>query len=621
MALRTKRSVWRLLFRSAFSLGFLWLAAITLHRLSFGSPPTHVRVFSVVDMSVLQQPQQHQYRNGYHPWNSAPEEHTYTPDGLLIVNPNGPHPIFELIRNAENEWNAKLQRASKTLEEAVVEYERRYKRPPPLGFDKWWDYVVKHDVLLPDEYDEIYYDLEPYWGLHPEDLAASERELEERDDIIVVAKTPESDKLEIVRTTVKGNPTAFLVRISDILNLLEEVEHDLPPLRMSFSPHDNPNMLSDWRIKSMVMNAAKRGTTVRQKDFPPIHTVGWAQGCQPSTPARVKRPPLPALPPHAYEPQFNTSAPKTFIASHRATMDPCAHPSLLVTHGQFLSHYAGPYPQKTLVPRFSLCATQLHHDIRPPVPYGWVSGLDLEEHGDVPWEEKIDERLDWRGSNTGLYASSNTPWSYAQRARLVSLANSVIGNVSILPVPEDENTKVGEPEEVRLARVNPAWMDVAFVGGAIMCDEKGGTCKEMEKMWEFRRSQGRKEEGRYKFILDVDGNGWSGRFKRLMTTNSLIFKATIYPEWYTSRIAPWVHYVPIQVSYTDLYDAVAFFRTHDDLAKRIASEGRAWSMRFWRKEDMSAYLYRLFLEYARVSSMDRDAMSYKGSSTVGEEDL
>ena len=28
----------------------------------------------------------------------------------------------------------------------------------------------------------------------------------------------------------------------------------------------------------------------------------------------------------------------------------------------------------------------------------------------------------------------------------------------------------------------------------------------------------------------------------------------------TSRIAPWVHYVPIQVSYADLYDAVAFFR-------------------------------------------------------------
>ncbi|KIK25676.1 glycosyltransferase family 90 protein [Pisolithus microcarpus 441] len=619
MALRTKRTVWRFLLRSALYLLFFSLVAITLHSFSFGQAPTHVRVFSVVDMSVLQQREKYRQDDGYYPWKSALEEHTYTPDGLLTVNPNGPHPIFELMGNAEKEWKAKLQRASKTLDEAVVEYERRYKRPPPLGFDKWWDYVVKHDVLLPDEYDEIYHDIEPYWGMHPEDLADAERGLEERDDIIVVAKTPGNDKLEIVHTTLKKNPSAFIARISNILKLLEEVEHDLPPLRMSFSPHDNPNMLSDWRIKSMVMEAAKSGTTVRQKKFPPIHTVGWAQACSPSSPAQQNQPPLPALPPHAYEPHFNTSAPKTFIASHRATMDPCLHPSLLVTHGQFLSHGTGPYPQKTLVPRFSLCRTHLHHDIRPPVPYGWISGVGLEEQGDVPWEEKIDERLDWRGSNTGLFASPKTPWSYAQRARLVSLANSVIGNVSILPVPDNEYTRVGEPDEVRLARVNPAWMDVAFVNKAIMCDENGGTCKDMEKMWEFRRSQGRKEEGRYKFIFDVDGNGWSGRFKRLMTTNSLIFKATIFPEWYMSRIAPWVHYVPIQISYTDLYDAVAFFRAHDDLAKHIAMEGKAWSMRFWRNEDMGAYLYRLLLEYARVSSTDRDAMSYKHPSAVRED--
>jgi hypothetical protein len=29
----------------------------------------------------------------------------------------------------------------------------------------------------------------------------------------------------------------------------------------------------------------------------------------------------------------------------------------------------------------------------------------------------------------------------------------------------------------------------------------------------------------------VDGNGWSARFKRLMTTNSVVLKSTIFPEW------------------------------------------------------------------------------------------
>lgn len=65
------------------------------------------------------------------------QQHRYRSDGLLEVNPNGPHPIYELIENAEAEWDAKVARSSKTLKAAVIEYERRYERPPPLGFDKW----------------------------------------------------------------------------------------------------------------------------------------------------------------------------------------------------------------------------------------------------------------------------------------------------------------------------------------------------------------------------------------------------------------------------------------------------------------------------------------------------
>lgn len=63
--------------------------------------------------------------------------HRYSPDGLLYVDPDEPHPIYELIRSAEEEWEKKLRRASKTLEEAVVEYKRRYRRDPPQGFDDW----------------------------------------------------------------------------------------------------------------------------------------------------------------------------------------------------------------------------------------------------------------------------------------------------------------------------------------------------------------------------------------------------------------------------------------------------------------------------------------------------
>ncbi|KAF8962117.1 hypothetical protein BDZ97DRAFT_1826448 [Flammula alnicola] len=62
---------------------------------------------------------------------------------------------------------------------------------------------------------------------------------------------------------------------------------------------------------------------------------------------------------------------------------------------------------------------------------------------------------------------------------------------------------------------------------------------------DHERSQDVGTAGRYKYFIDVYGKGWSSRFQRLITSNGLVFKSTIYPEWYTDRVAPWVHSVPI----------------------------------------------------------------------------
>lgn len=65
------------------------------------------------------------------------KSHRFRSDGLLEVDPAGRHPIYDLIDKAEKEWEAKHKRQSRTLDEAVEEYERRYKRAPPKGFDEW----------------------------------------------------------------------------------------------------------------------------------------------------------------------------------------------------------------------------------------------------------------------------------------------------------------------------------------------------------------------------------------------------------------------------------------------------------------------------------------------------
>lgn len=64
---------------------------------------------------------------------------------------------------------------------------------------------------------------------------------------------------------------------------------------------------------------------------------------------------------------------------------------------------------------------------------------------------------------------------------------------------------------------------------------------------------------------------------------------------------PWLHYIPVQLDYSDLYDILAFFRgpsplngelSNDHLAEKIASQGRLWSKNFYRRADMTAYMFR-----------------------------
>lgn len=80
------------------------------------------------------------------------------------------HPIPKLMDAAEQEYRAKLKRQSKTLKEAVREYKRRYKRPPPKGFEQWFDFAQKNNFKMMDEFDGIVNDLKPFWVLSPEEL-------------------------------------------------------------------------------------------------------------------------------------------------------------------------------------------------------------------------------------------------------------------------------------------------------------------------------------------------------------------------------------------------------------------------------------------------------------------
>jgi len=119
-----------------------------------------------------------------------------------------------------------------------------------------------------------------------------------------------------------------------------------------------------------------------------------------------------------------------------------------------------------------------------------------------------------------------------------------------------------------------------------------------------------------KYLPDIDGNSFSGRFRAFLRSTSLTIKATIYDEWHDARLMPWVHFVPMDNTFVDLYAILDFFMgyqgegRHDSLAEEIADEGRSWTDRVLRREDMALYMWRLILEWARVCDDKRDVLGW-----------
>jgi len=403
---------------------------------------------------------------------------------------------------------------------------------------------------------------------------------------------------------------AFTAKAKGQLELLKPVQEFLPDLRATFGPGALPNQFASYERRTAAVEAARTGNVVDVvQDGDPS---GWASACSPSSPLRSASgsPPIPNL-----DALWHNSS-KSLVHNHPLLMDPCQHPSLVYLNGLFQSQ--SPIAS-SLSPSFSLCSTALHHDILSVPTDNWVD----QAHSGPSWHQKKYKKLHWRGSNAALfYESSNPIWNLTQRVRFVEATNANTGDLHVLPSAEHRHSAVGHPEKTEKSLLNDDWMDVKFKGKPTQCEEGiGGTCLELDRSFEFMaRWEDQDQEKQWKYMIDLDGNGCSSRFKKLTMSKSLVFKPTVHAEWYTDRIEPWLHYVPLKYDYTDLYDVMTFFVgdihkgsfAHDKMASAIGSQARRWSTTYWRKEDMTAYIFRLFLEYGRVMSSRRDEMGFGG---------
>lgn len=122
--------------------------------------------------------------------------------------------------------------------------------------------MQENKVQLPDEYDVINERLEPFWGVRPLDLRRIMADWEDNSDVPVMVFGKNAGKpIRILKNGMpEGQEEEFERALRERLDILLDVEDDLPEFRAIISPGDTPNLLKDWELLQSAREAARKGT-------------------------------------------------------------------------------------------------------------------------------------------------------------------------------------------------------------------------------------------------------------------------------------------------------------------------------------------------------------------------
>lgn len=339
-----------------------------------------------------------------------------------------------------------------------------------------------------------------------------------------------------------------------------------------------------------------------------------------------------------------------FITNFNLSADLCTvGPQIQHLHGLLYASTSMTATHK-LVPVFGECKVNVNNDILFPANMYWKDDerYNYDDHQDLAWENK-DDMMIWRGVTSGGNTHEDDEWRWRNmhRHRLVLMTNAseVATNTTSLVALSDpsshSNTGTYTTKTFRLAPFAQQHTDVGFTG-LLACIPN---CDFYNRFLAVVNSMSFAETFRSKFLIDVDGHSFSGRWRAFLQSRSLGLKATIFREWHDSRLFAWQHFVPVDNRYDDLYSLLAYFigigsgdsgnklsdnsdvnanvrvHRHDFEALKIARQGREWAEKVLRREDIEIYVFLLFLEYGRVCDDNRHRIGVVGDGGLEMEEF
>jgi hypothetical protein len=90
---------------------------------------------------------------------------------------------------------------------------------------------------------------------------------------------------------------------------------------------------------------------------------------------------------------------------------------------------------------------------------------------------------------------------------------------------------------------------------------------------------------KWRFLIDMEGVGYSGRLKLLLSSPRVVFvQSRIHEEFFFPMLKPWVHYVPVKNDLSDLMDNLLKVKGNLGIEERIIFNQRQFSQKYLTKD-------------------------------------
>ena len=537
------------------------------------------------------------------------------------------HPVSLAIAEADRRWTEYDANRSRSCAEAVTKYRQTYGRHPPPGYDKWYRFARERNVYHMDDFPQLMGDLRPFWSVAPRTLRA------------LAAHMWEPEKAGLGGIHVRGGKIAKIScnlesavgwRCQTFADQVEKVVKYLPDMDINTNLLDQPRVVVPWEDMQRALKAEEESRVLppeavgeftanltgllnldieRDKDNSTREEVEWiaAPGKPYMDIAKTACPPES----HANGGADVATAEATWksggvVTNFNLSSDLCTvGPELADRHG-FLFTASTIVNSKRLVPVFGECKVSVNSDILFPANMYSKDDrrYDYDPWDDVKWHKK-QEDLVWRGVTSGGVQLADN-YARMHRQRLVQMLNATHAERERATVTILAEDPAVSGDYLPFPSYAPAPLlrnrtDVGFVEAWGCVPD----CSFYDAVFAMLPAIPLREHFRHKYLVDVDGHSFSGRWRAFMQSRALGIKATIFREWHDSRLFAWRHFVPMDNRFGDIYTLLTYFMgvgkledtrhgeafvpRHDGEAWRLAEQGHEWAQKVLRKEDIEVW--------------------------------